>query len=326
MKDSYNHLTLTERNHIYYWHHYDKLSNREIGKRLRRSHTTIGRELKRNIGCWCDQYYHNPAQHFMKTRQRNKSVRKRLKSESTREYVSKHLKIGWSPEIIVGRLKQQGELPSVSYEAIYQYIYKEANELIEFLPRKHQKRKKRYPNRSAKVKISHKTSILDRPEHINNRLEIGHWESDSVESKCRKKALNVLIERSTRLVHICKLSSKKSKDTKDAIIKRLSNHPNKVVKSITYDNGPENAKHLNINEELNCDSYFCQPYHSWEKGSVEQVNGLIRRYIPKGSDFSKTHYKTLEKIEALLNNRPRRCLGFKTPLEVYNEMCGALSP
>ncbi len=326
MKDSYKHLTLTERNHIYYWHHYDKLSNREIGKRLRRSHTTIGRELKRNIGCWCDQYYHNPAQHFTKTRQRNKAVRKRLKSELTRDYVAKHLMLGWSPEIIAGRLKLQEKLPSVSYEAIYQYIYKEANELIKFFPRKHIKRRKKYPKRKARVTITSKTSILDRPEHINNRLELGHWESDSVESKCRKKVLNVLIERVTRLVHICKLPSKKSADTKDAIIKRLSIHPDQAVISITYDNGPENAKHLNINETLNCDSYFCQPYHSWEKGSVEQVNGLIRRYIPKGSDLANVHYKTIEKIENLLNNRPRKCLGFKTPFEVYNEMCGALSP
>ncbi len=155
---------------------------------------------------------------------------------------------------------------------------------------------------------------------------MGHCKSDSVESKCRKKILNVLIERTTRLVHICKLSSKKYIDTKNAIIKRLSVHPGQAVKPITYDNSPENAKHLSINETLNCDSYFCQPYHSWEKGSVEQVNGLIRRYIPKGSDLANVHYNTIEKIENLLNNRPRRCLGFKTPFEVYNEMCGALSP
>ena len=326
MKDSYKHLTLTERRQIYYWHHYDKLSNREIGKRLRRSHTTIGRELKRNMGCWCDQYYHNPAQYFTSLRQRNKSLRKRLKSDATRAYVTKHLKIGWSPEIIAGRLKQQNKIPRVSYEAIYQYIYKDAIHLVELLPRKHKKRKKKYSNRKSKTTISHKISIVDRPIHIDNRLEIGHWESDSVESKCRKKALNVLIERTTRLVHICKVASKKSNDTKDAIIKRLTDHPDHLVKSITYDNGPENAKHLKINEKLNCDSYFCQPYHSWEKGSVEQVNGLIRRYIPKGSDLSKVHYKTIEKIETLLNNRPRKCLNFKTPNEVYTEMSGALSP
>ncbi len=236
------------------------------------------------------------------------------------------MKIGWSPEIITGQLKQQDKLPSVSYEAIYQYTYKEANDLIEFLPRKHLRRRKKYPKRKARVTITSKISILDRPEYINNRLEIGHWESDSVESKCRKKILNVLIERTTRLVHICKLSSKKSIDTKDAIIKRLSIHPGQAVKSITYDNGPENAKHLNINETLNFNSYFCQPYHNWEKGSVEQVNELIRRYIPKGSDLASVHYKTIEKVENLLNNRPLRCLGFKTPFEVYNEMCGALSP
>jgi transposase, IS30 family len=169
-------------------------------------------------------------------------------------------------------------------------------------------------------------SSIDRPEVINNRLEIGHWESDSIESKGRKSGLNVLLERASRLVQITKLSSKKSIDTFHAIEKRLSSFPEIYVKSITYDNGPENAKHLQVNDAFKCDSYFCQPYHSWEKGSVEQVNGLIRRYLPKGTDFSEIHYSKIKEVELALNNRPRKCLNFRTPIEVYTQKCGALSP
>jgi len=98
------------------------------------------------------------------------------------------------------------------------------------------------------------------------------------------------------------------------------------VRSITYDNGPENARHIETNIDLDCLSYFCQPYHSWEKGAVEQVNGLIRRFLPKGTDISCVHQSSIRKIENLLNNRPRKCLDYKTPNEVYNEFCGALPP
>ncbi|WP_442871403.1 IS30 family transposase [Candidatus Thiodiazotropha sp. CDECU1] len=174
--------------------------------------------------------------------------------------------------------------------------------------------------------IASKISIIDRPEEIKNRLEIGHWESDSIESKGRKSGLNVLLERSSRLAQITKLSSKKSIDTFHAIEKRLSIFPDKYIKSITYDNGPENARHLQVNEAFKCDSYFCQPYHSWEKGAVEQINGLIRRYLPKGTDFSQIHYSKIKEVESALNNRPRKCLNFKTPIEVYTEKCGVLSP
>ena len=122
-----------------------------------------------------------------------------------------------------------------------------------------------------------------------------------------------------------KLKSKKSIDTARAIIKKLSQHPDKFVQSITYDNGPENAKHLDINAQLRTQSYFCQPYHSWEKGSVEQVNGLMLRFLPKKTDFSTISRKTIQKIEDLLNSRPRKCLDYKTSLECYSELSGALS-
>lgn len=324
MKQKYKHLSWFERREIYYLRHYKSCSLREIARRLNRSHSTIIREVKRNSGCWCDQYYHNPAHQLARIRLSQRARRQFLKSTKTREFVIQHLKVGWTPEIISGRLKIRKNLKYVCHESIYQFIYKEAPELREYLPRKHKTRRKKYPYRKYISKIAYRTSILKRPKEINDRLLPGHWESDSIESKGRKCALNVLLERVSRLTHITRLPTKESADTKNAIIKRLSKHPENLVKSITYDNGVENAAHLKVNQELGCESYFCQPYRSWEKGAVEQLNSLVRRFLPKGTDFTEISDKTLREIEDRLNSRPRKCLGYKTPFEVYAEISGAL--
>ena len=248
-----------------------------------------------------------------------RSRRCKLKTNALQSFVIERLKKGWTPEIISGRLTLQSIYPQISHEAIYQFIYQEKQELIEYLPRKHKTRKPKYPKRKQPTKVTDKTMITDRPECINNRSEVGHWESDSVESSNRKNGLNVLIERKTRITHITKLNSKKSIDTFKAIKKRLSKHPENLVKSITYDNGSENALHLETNQQLNAESYFCLPYHSWEKGAVEQINSLIRGYIPKKTDISEISGVEIYKIEKLLNNRPRKCLGFKTPYEAFRD-------
>lgn len=330
----YSHLSLFERQRMFVWHHYEKLSNREIGRRLGRSHTTIGRELKRNLNTaensfprhYVDCWYPHPSQKRYQHRIRIRGTRPRLKNEKTQQFVETKLKLGWSPEIISGRLKLNQDLDYASHESIYQYIYLTARQLIKYLPRHHKKRRKKYPKRKYPLKIEAKTSILERPETINNRAEPGHWETDTLESTQHKPGCNVLVERQTRLVHITPLESKKSNDTQAAVTKRLSSHPDNFIRSITYDNGPENAQHLEINKSLNCQSYFCQPYHSWEKGSVEQMNSLIRRFFPKRTDFTKVKPEALQRVEFLLNNRPRKCLGYKTPLEVYNQLRGALTP
>lgn len=319
----YNHLSLLERTSLYYLRHYSRprLSIREIARRLNRSHSTISRELKRNSDCWCNQYYHKPAQKMARIRLRNRAQRLPLKNEKTRDYVVSKLMIGWSPEIISGRLKLQAKLKYICHESIYQYIYKYAQELIKYLPRMHKKRRKKYPYRKYIPKAKFKVSILDRPQEVNDRSVFGHWESDSIESRHRNSAVNVLVERKSRLTHITRLVSKKAFVTKNAIVKKLSSHPGDFIKSITYDNGCENAAHLETNDELKCNSYFCQPYHSWEKGSVEQINGLIRRYYPKRTDFLKVSDKKLFEVEQLLNSRPRKCLNFKTPYESYEDFC-----
>ena len=145
---------------------------------------------------------------------------------------------------------------------------------------------------------------------------VGHWESDSMVGGDRKSGLNVVIERVTRLVNISLMANKTAKEAKSAVTRRLSKHAGELVKSITYDNGSENVLHQEINAKLGVQSFFCKPYHSWEKGSVEQVNGLIRRYLPKGSNFNNVTAAEINRIEKRLNNRPRKCLNYRTPRDV----------
>lgn len=326
MGTQYSHLSLFERQLMFKWYHYDKHSMREIARRLHRSHTTISREIKRNM---CTHYvptwYPHPAYLMYRIRIRDRAQRPYLKTNKTRNYVREKLRLGWSPEIISGRLKLEGNLKYACHESIYQFIYKEEPELIQYLPRKHKKRRVKKPYRIKPSRIKGRKSLVERPVEADDRTQIGHWESDTIVSVDRKCGLNVIVDRKSRLVHISFVKDKTAKLTHEAIVNRLKNHPNKLSKTITYDNGTENTQHLKTNEMLEITSYFCEPYSSWEKGSVEQVNGLIRRYFPKGTCLKSLTYVEINRVEKLLNNRPRKCLGYLTPYEVFREERGALS-
>ncbi len=156
------------------------------------------------------------------------------------------------------------------------------------------------------------------------RREWGHWEADMIVAGDRQHGLNVLVERKSRLTHISFLETKTAAATKRAMLRRLRAHPRSLRQSITYDNGSENTCHEAINAALGTTSFFCAPYHSWEQGSVEQVNGLIRRFLPKGTNFKTVEPSLFNRIEKLLNNRPRKCLQYRTPYEVFREARGAL--
>ncbi|MES1192672.1 MAG: IS30 family transposase [Steroidobacter sp.] len=325
MGSKYSHLSYFERQLVYNWYHYQKLSIRECARRIRRSHSTLSREIRRNKSInYVPTWYPGPAQIDYECRIRDRGERLRLKTAAVRNYVCDKMQLGWSPQIIAGRLRHEHALPTVCHESIYQFIYHEAKELIQYLPRKHRKRRCKYPRRKYSPKVI-KTSILERPAIINERVVAGHWESDSVESNKTLPGCNVLVERYSRLVQLTRLDSKDAQATHRAIVDRLSVHPQSLVCSITYDNGSENAAHATTNQRLHCQSYFCQPYHSWEKGTVEQSIGLIRRYMPKGTDFTQAPVKQLRQIEHLLNTRPRKVLNYQTPLEVYNKLVGALT-
>ena len=304
-------------------------SNRSIAKQIGRSHTTVNSELKRNSRPHTDLYGYIPelADQMAAHRKQSASRRPRLKNEKIRKYVHEKLALRWSPEQIEAAIVNDLPNCSISYEAIYQYIYSDYREAIPLLARKH---KKRYPRQGSRKRrcpaIKNRTAIDKRPDNVDQRQIFGHWESDSIVSQQSESAINVLVERVSRKVSINKLKNKTASITRKIIIDTLKPLPEQARCSITFDNGGENADHEKINEELGTNSYFCKPYHSWEKGAVENMNGLIRCYIPKKTNLDTVTEEQLKIIENQLNNRPRKCLGFRTPNQVFNEQCAQPPP
>ncbi len=298
---------------------------RGIARIIGRNPSTLSRELKRNTPSKNKGYYlGHKAQERADNRKIYTHKRERLKNESIRKYVKGKLILSWSPEQISGRIKKDHPNFTISYEAIYQYIYKEDQGFIPFLARNHRKRypKHFHARKHTKSHIPNRIGIEYRPEYIEARKELGHWEADTAYSRKSKVSLQVATERKTRYTKIYRLNSMKANEVVTALSQILSKLP---AHTITYDNGKENTKHERINEFLGTKSYFCTPYHSWEKGTVENTIGLIRRFLPKKTDFSTVTIGQLQHIEDLLNNRPRKCLDFNTPLEVFKELDVALN-
>lgn len=280
---SYQHLSLVERAKIKTLQ-LQNATQRDIGRALGRSHTTIGRELNRNHQGHPEMSGYVPelADIVSKKRKSEASRRLRLKSESIRSVVQAKLALRWTPEQIAATIGDEIPGASISCEAVYQYIYADYREGIPLLARSHRERyPRRYSKKSRAPKIKNRVDIDKRPEEINNREVFGHWESDSIVSQSGRSAINVIHERVTRNIFINKVPDKTAESTKQAIINRLRDLPIHAKGSLTYDNGSENYYHEDINAALGMASYFCKPYHSWEKGAVENSNELIRRYIPK---------------------------------------------
>jgi IS30 family transposase len=295
----------------------------KIAKQLGRNKSTLSREIDRN-GPPINKGYYRAHKAHERSSIRNSTTHKRprLKNPLIRNYMQTKLKEKWSPEIIANRIRIDIPGQAIGYEAVYQYIYAEQPDLIKFLRRKHKKRKcPGYTRKHSKSHIPDRTPISERPTIIESRKEAGHWEADTAVSRESKTAIAVFIERKTRIVEIEKLTRKTAQHMKDAAIIRLGKYSPDMRRSITFDNGSENTKHMEINEALNTDSYFCAPFHSWEKGSVENVIGLIRWFFPKKTDFSKILREEFQMVQNLLNNRPRKCLNYLTPNEVNAGCC-----
>lgn len=327
MRKRYKELRLEERERIAVLKGIGK-SMRQIALDLGRSHATISREIGRNscqvAGRRC--YLIHRAEMRSRRRKALRGKRDRLKDPRIRGYVEAKMKLHWSPEQIAGRILIDCPGFEISHEAIYQYVYEKAWELFRYLPRKHKRRRLRFNYRKPKhLAIPGRVFIGGRPEEINQRLVFGHWEADSMVSRANSVSLHILLERKSRYVKITKMLCNSSRSVRDAILRRLAPLPSSFRLSLTYDNGTENFEHRTINRELQTQSYFCRPYHSWEKGSVENSIGLIRRLIPKKSDLETIPSLEISQIENLLNNRPRKCLNYQTPREVFKNLSGALT-
>jgi transposase, IS30 family len=239
----------------------------------------------------------------------------KLVNEGLKKHIIACLKQGWSPEQIAGRLKYERSSFRISHEAIYQYIYSEegrAKKLSLLLLRRRAKRGSRYGKKPAKHYIPESRSIEKRPAHIDKRKEGGHWEGDLVIFTILKSSnVTTLLERKSRYAELIYNPNKYSKTVIGNIDKRLEDLPIDLRKTITFDRGREFAKY----NDLNMDVYFCNPHSPWEKGSNENFNGRLRRYLPKRFDHRDLNQKLLDQIQLKMNNIPRKCLGYKTPAE-----------
>jgi transposase, IS30 family len=298
-------------------------SLRSIAKELRRSPSTLKRELLRNHG----PKIYTPHQAHERAMKRHHVAHKRtrLKSHALRHDVEALIMQGWSPEIVSGRLNKTEKHPPISHEAIYQWIYTDAPHLIPYLVRQHKQRfPKRHSRKHNKTHIPQRVSIHKRPAIVQSRKQPGHWEADLLVGK-GTAALEVAVERTSRFTRILKIKNKTADASSQALASILSKLPEKLRRTITYDNGSENVNHLQLNEQLQMRSYFCEPFHSWEKGAVENRNGIIRRFIPKGTDLSTIPPTQIQTIENWINDRPMKCLKFQTPAEVIKSLGVALT-
>jgi IS30 family transposase len=270
--------------------------------------STISRELKRNSG----QRGYRPKQAHRFCMARRSKARRRITPEDWAAIEDK-IRMDWSPEQIAERTNFQ-----ISHEWIYQYIW--ANKRAGGELYKHLRCKKKYRRRSdgqdRRGKIRNRVSIDERPAIVEERSRIGDWEGDTMTGKGRKRYLVTLTERKSRFTLFKKVNSKSAAEVREAVIELLEPFQEKV-KTITFDNGKEFAEHERIAQELEADIYFAHPYASYERGTNENTNGLIRQYFPKSSDLSEADPGKTSWAENRLNNRPRKCIGFQTPKEVF---------
>jgi len=309
----YRVLSPTEREEIMIGLRQEK-SIRSIAASIDRDPSVISREIHRN-STEDGLYQSYWAQKRSERRHRSSRQRERIGDEVIRTYIRKKLKLGWSPEQIAGRIGLDLPDKAISHETIYQYIFKKEPSLTQFLVCGRKKRRKRVNKRAKRVMITHRTGIEERPERANTRQELGHWEADTAVSRQSKEAIMVLQERKLGLTLIEKIARCAPAEMNEAIVKRLSAFPINWRKSITFDNGQENRYHTEIRNILGVATYFCNPYSSWEKGSVENAISLTRREWPKNTDYGLISQEEIAIVENKLNTRPRKRFGYLSPLE-----------
>ena len=322
---AHQHLSVEEREEIQsgLWR---KESIRSIAKRLGRSHSSIVREINKNL----------PPEHFLYTprlaNERAQKKRKsrgrtdRLKNETIRQYVVDHLKRRWSPEQVAGRMKLDG-IGSISPEAIYQFIYAQLSygkprrgkeDLRPYLRHKQKKRQHHGSRKGQRIFKPHGPSIEERPAVVDLRSRIGDWEGDTVESKDHAPGVNTLLERMSGVYLVTKVKDKTAQATVTAVENRMTGIPEEAKKTLTVDNGPENRDWQTMETATGLSCFFAHPYRSCERGANENANGLLRDYYPKKTDFRLVPDEELAHVEYALNTRPRKRLGFRTPLEVWS--------
>lgn len=287
-------------------------SQREIAEIVNFNQSSISRELSRNAGP--RGYRRRVAEAKATKRKKEKRPRRRAITSENQKLIEQRLRLCWSPEQISGKMRMEGH--SVGRETIYSHIYddrKRGGDLYLYLRISGKRRYRRRVGRK-RDKIPERKDIDERPPIVATRERVGDWEADLICGTQGGGYLLSLYERKTRYARLSLLPGKNSTECAAAMIKQLRGLE---VHTITYDNGPEFAGHRQVSQELNAAGYFCKPYHSWEKGGVENYNGLVRQYVKAGTDFLELGEEVVKWIETQINERPRKCLDYKAPIEEY---------
>lgn len=323
----YNQLNADHRSKLEAWKEAG-LSNGEMARRLGFHVSTIGRELSRNGEPRSNWYVGKKAEKFRRDRrsEANHNVHTKLVAGSTLAiFVEEKLQAHWSPEQISGRLKREKK-ESVSHERIYDWIYHERKDLIPFL-RHSKKRRYRRRNGTKQREIrreeTKKRRIDTRPKEIEKRKELGHWEGDTIVGKEKIQRILTHVERKSRFTCADKIEHMTAEAVTRASVRRLSRFPRWKRQTGTYDNGIEFSGYEKTERDTEMKIFFAYPYHSWERGTNENTNGLLREFFPKGSPFRDVSQRDVDRAVRFLNTRPRKCLKYLTPEEVFFERgCG----
>ena len=287
-------------------------SNRQIARQLGVDSRTIDREVGRNSGKKGYRFKQAEGK-SQERRHRKPGTNVKMTPELIAVIEEKVTQFQWSPEQIAGWLKREHGRQIISHERIYQHIWadkKAGGTLYTHLRRKAKKYMKRINGKTKRGQIIGRVGIENRPPIVETRTRIGDWEADTIVGKAHQGAIVSLVDRKTRYTKLIKVERATAEAVQLAITTALNSFP---VHSITFDNGKEFASHLVIAEALNTATFFARPYHSWERGTNENTNGLVRQYIPKKTDFATVSHEDVARIENLLNTRPRKCLGYNIP-------------
>jgi transposase, IS30 family len=327
MKRKYKRLTYNERIIIQTLLKENKSKN-YIALQLNRNRSTITNEVNPWTLKPTDSYNAELAHWYALETNKSKRAEDKINSHpKLKMFVYRSLLKGTSPELMAGQIKllyPNDPVMSISYESIYKHIYRHrqtslGRKLIKLLPYHHHKRRDKRKFGKKRNRIKDQVSIDQRPAYIQLRHEAGHLEGDLMIGVGQKSAIGTIVDRKTRFLIIVKIENRKSKTVTQEFALQLNKQPQYLRKTMTYDNGLEMANHKWLTQNTGMDIYFAHPYSSWERGTNENTNGLIRRFLPRGTDFNKISLERLKQIENNLNNRPRKVLGFKTPDEARND-------
>lgn len=326
MGQDYSHLSQSERVEIYRWNAAGK-SAHWIGEALGRHHSTICRELERNSKLtkqW-DGGYQPLRAHQLALRRRQRDCRFKLaRQPALRRFVRDKLAMGWSPEAIAGRLARDKSSMRISHEAIYRYAYfrsAQRDYWHRLLPQqKHRRGRLGRRGGSPLDHIKHRVSIAKRPPHVESRKQAGHWEADVMSFSRPRQNLLVAQERRSRFIFMAKMKSRKSPRVLAMLKRWLAPLPKGLRRSLTQDNGTEFALHYKLAGSLAIATFFCDPYSPWQKAGIENMNGRLRRNLPLACDLNAVSPAKIAAIARRNNDIPRKCLGFRTPQEVFNDL------